>query len=300
MANSQEKVAEAGKMMKKADKVTKLSFTRWSADWISATPLYEQAALSFRFAKEYEKAKDAYLKAATGQERLSSPWQAAKHFESAASLAKEVENWNEVIDLYKRASELYTECGQPQAASDALARGARAIEDALPEQAAIMYMDACGILEEEGKEQMAFDIYRSATNVYLKINRFTDAATTLLRWGLAADKCKAVHSQCKAYLSAIIVYLHANDLKQAEQCFNDCLGIDAFSNSDQCYCAEKLLQAYREADVEDIKYITQSNSAIKNLDHMIVRLARNLPTGDVSTLASSDTKEEPLDENDLT
>eukprot|EP00252_Welwitschia_mirabilis_P000214 TRINITY_DN101_c0_g1_i1.p1 TRINITY_DN101_c0_g1~~TRINITY_DN101_c0_g1_i1.p1 ORF type:complete len:164 (+),score=37.91 TRINITY_DN101_c0_g1_i1:664-1155(+) len=163
-----------------------------------------------------------------------------------------------------------------------------------------MYMDACGILEEEGKEQMAFDIYRSATNVYLKINRFTDAATTLLRWGLAADKCKAVHSQCKAYLSAIIVYLHANDLKQAEQCFNDCLGIDAFSNSDQCYCAEKLLQAYREADVEDIKYITQSNSAIKNLDHMIVRLARNLPTGDVSTLASSDTKEEPLDENDLT
>jgi hypothetical protein len=78
--------------------------------------------------------------------------------------------------------------------------------------------------------------------------RFSDAATVLLRWGLAADKSKAVHTQCKvvprheyhtvackaqldfltngfyvqAYLSAIIVYLYAHDLKQADQCYNDC------------------------------------------------------------------------------
>ncbi|GLJ40160.1 hypothetical protein SUGI_0823620 [Cryptomeria japonica] len=301
MAQIKPSIEEAEKMMKKADKLTKLSFTRWSVDWNSATLLYEQAAIAFRFAKENAKAKEAFEKAATGQERLSSPWQAAKHLESAGALAKELENWNEVADYYRRACELYTECGKPQPASDALARGARALEDAVPDEAVRMYIDACGILEDEGKEQMAFDIYRDAANLYLKLERFSDAATILLRWGLAADKTKAIYSQCKAYLSAIIVYLYAHDFKQAEQCYNDCSQINAFSNSDQNYCAEKLLQAYREADVEDIKHIAQSSSAISNLDHMIIRLARKLPTGDMNAVSSSAAiDEEPFNEDDMT
>lgn len=53
------------------------------------------------------------------------PWDAAKHMESAAALAKELGNWNEVTDFYRRASELYMECGRPQPASDALAKAAR-------------------------------------------------------------------------------------------------------------------------------------------------------------------------------
>lgn len=45
--------------------------------------------------------------------------------ESAAALAKELGKWNEVADLYRRASELYVECGRSQPASDALAKAAR-------------------------------------------------------------------------------------------------------------------------------------------------------------------------------
>lgn len=45
--------------------------------------------------------------------------------EAAAVLAKELSNWTEVADFYRKASELYTECGRPQPASDALAKGAR-------------------------------------------------------------------------------------------------------------------------------------------------------------------------------
>lgn len=55
----------------------------------------------------------------------NSPWDAAKHMESAAALAKELGKWNEVADLYRRASELYVECGRSQPASDALAKAAR-------------------------------------------------------------------------------------------------------------------------------------------------------------------------------
>ncbi|RVX04809.1 Gamma-soluble NSF attachment protein [Vitis vinifera] len=202
--------------------LTKLSLTRWSADWRGATLLYEQAAVGFRLAKDYEKAKVAFEKASKGQEMLSSQWDAAKHMESAAALAKELNNWGEVADFYRRASELYTECGRSQPASDALAKGARALEDAAPDEAIQLYTDACTILEEDGKEHMAFDLYRAATSVYIKLEKYADAATFLLRWGLAADKCKATHSQFKAYLSAIVVYLYAHDFKEAEKCYNDC------------------------------------------------------------------------------
>ncbi|KAL5578228.1 hypothetical protein UlMin_019927 [Ulmus minor] len=289
------------KLVAKADKLTKLSLTRWSADWKSATVLYEQAANAFRVAKDNEKAKEAFEKASKGQEMLSSPWDAAKHMESAAALAKELGKWNEVADFFRRASELYVECGRSQPASDALAKGARALEDAAPDEAIQLYTDACSLLEEDNREQMAFDLYRAATTIYIKLEKYTDAAAFLLRLGLAADHCNATNSQCKAYLSAIIVYLYAHDFKQAEKCYNDCSQIDAFLSSDQYRCASKLLAAYSDGDIEEIKRVAQS-SAISHLDHPIIRLARKLPTGDVSALKTDVSKEdeEPLDENDLT
>ncbi|MED6179390.1 hypothetical protein PIB30_000503 [Stylosanthes scabra] len=292
--------SDPNKLLTKADKLTKLSFTRWTADWKSATILYEQAANSFRLAKDYENAKTAYEKASKGQEMLSSPWDAAKHMESAAALAKELRNWREVADFYRRASELYIECGRPQPASDALAKGARALEDTVPEEAIQLYTDACTVLEEDEREQMAFDLYRAATNVYIKLEKYTDAAALMLKLGLAAEKSNAINSQCKAYLSAVIIYLYAHDFKQAEKCYNDCSQVDAFLSSDQNRCASKLLAAYTDGDVEEIKRVAQS-SAVSHLDNVIIKLARKLPTGDVSGLKAETVEgEEILDENDLT
>ncbi|KAL0352729.1 UNVERIFIED_CONTAM: Gamma-soluble NSF attachment protein [Sesamum angustifolium] len=281
MANS-----DPDKLIAKADKLTKLSMTRWNADWKNATVLYEQAAIAYRLARKHEKAKDAFEKASKGQEMLSSPWDAAKHMESAAALAKEVGNWNEVSDFYRRASELYIQCGRtacircackgcsihanfvgkglPNYVCDILkdedvAPPCLMTEDALPDEAIQLYTDACAVLEDDGKEQMAFDLYRAATSVYVKLEKYTDAATFLLRWALAADKCNATHSQSKAYLSAIIVYLYAHDFQQAEKCYNDCCQVEAFLNSDQNRAATRLLSAYTDGDVEEIKRAAQSS-----------------------------------------
>ncbi|KAL3677324.1 hypothetical protein R1sor_027272 [Riccia sorocarpa] len=299
MADKQDqKLRDAEKWIKKADKLTKLSFTRWAADWAEATPLYEQAGLAYKQAKMFEKAKHCFEKAATGQERLSSQWTAAKHLETAGGLAKELETWPEVADLYKRASELYMFCGKPQPAADALVRGAKAIEDAVPDEAIRMYLDSCSYLEDDGREQMAFDTYRAATSLYIKQQRYGDAATMLLRWGQAADKCKAVQSQCKAYVSAILVYLYNQDLKAAEQCYNDCSQIDAFLNSEQNQLAEKVLQAYRDSDGDEVQYIIKSSKTLPHLDHMIVRLAKQLPVGGLKPDLS--TSNDDVDDNDLT
>jgi hypothetical protein len=41
----------------------------------------------------------------------------------------------------------------------------------VPDEAIQLYTDACSILEEDGKEQMAFDLYRDATSVYIKLEK---------------------------------------------------------------------------------------------------------------------------------
>ncbi|KAG2322781.1 hypothetical protein Bca52824_015994 [Brassica carinata] len=52
--------------------LTKLTLTKWSADWRGATELYEQAANGFRASSKYERAKVALEKASKGQEMQAS------------------------------------------------------------------------------------------------------------------------------------------------------------------------------------------------------------------------------------
>lgn len=46
-----------------------------------------------------------------------------------------------------------------------------ALEDSVPEEAIQLYTDAYTILEDDGREQMAFDLYRGAANVYIKLEK---------------------------------------------------------------------------------------------------------------------------------
>ncbi|KAI4963387.1 hypothetical protein ZWY2020_014175 [Hordeum vulgare] len=99
----------------------------------------------------------------------------------------------------------------------------------------------CSFQQEDGKEQMAFDLYRAAVSLYVKLEKYSDAAAFHLRLGSAADKCNVINSQCKVYLSAIIIYLYAHDFQQAQKCYNDCSGVQGFLNSDQNRCNETVV-----------------------------------------------------------
>lgn len=46
-----------------------------------------------------------------------------------------------------------------------------ALEDTVPEEAIQLYTDACTTLEEDEREQMAFDLYRAVTSVYIKVEK---------------------------------------------------------------------------------------------------------------------------------
>ncbi|CAA0840778.1 Gamma-soluble NSF attachment protein [Striga hermonthica] len=121
LSGSPKSPTQLKKLVGEADLRTKLSLTRWTADWTNATFLYEQA-------------------------------------------------------------------GSSQGALDALTKGARALKDKSPDEAIQLYVVACDLLEEDENVQMTFDLYRAAVGVYVKLEKYTDAATFPLRWAVAADK----------------------------------------------------------------------------------------------------------------
>ncbi|KAK9815390.1 hypothetical protein WJX72_002807 [[Myrmecia] bisecta] len=307
MALSEE---EADKLVKKAQKYCGPSILamRAKADWEQATPLFEKAAGIFKQNKAFSKAKHAYEKAATGQDRQGSPWHAAKNVEKAAELAKEAGAENEVPELYRRAAGYYAEAGRGQAAAEALAKGARAMEASDPKVANELYLEAVEALEADGKEGQAADIFRQAIGNSIRQQRWGDATGMLMRYALACESSKARSSQCKAYLGAVVVWLYAQDASQAWATYQDALGVDNFTSCEEAFAADALFDAYKTGDAEEVRKVLAAKHIFKDLDNQVARLALKLPVGDVVSMAAvlgggkqpMSAIADGLDEDDLT
>lgn len=56
---------------------------------------------------------------------------------------------------------------------------------------------------------------QAATGAMLRMGRSADAVSMLLRWAQTADASGLANSAAKAYLGAVVVWLHAGDAAQA-------------------------------------------------------------------------------------
>lgn len=280
--------ADADKLMKQANKHCDPSFfsMRIKADWEQAQPLYERAAKMYKAGKYYDKARYAFERAATGQERQQSPWQAGKLLEQAASCAKETGDMTQVAEISRRAAQLYQEAGRGSAAAEALSKAAKLVEDQNPQEASAMYLEAVEVMEEEGQETMALDIFRQAIGSHIKNGRYTDAMNMLMRFAMACDAAHATNSQCKAYLGAVVVGLYSGNATETWATYQDALGVDCFNVSSEALVAESLFDAYRAADEAAIKKLILSKPIFTELDNQVSKLARKLPVGDVKAMAA--------------
>lgn len=282
--NMGEKLLEADKLMQKANKYWSPSLLdfRLKPDWEAAAPLFEKAALSYKQAGQLEKAQKAYEQAAQSQEKIGSAWHAAKHLETCAAISKDLGQLDRVADYTRQAGSLYALAGRMAAAADALARGAKVLEEVAPADAAALYLEAVEMYENDGKEAQAGDIFRQGIALMVKRQAWSDAVSLLLRFGEACDKGGAHSSQAKAYLGAIVVWLHAGNVQQAWQVFQDVLGIESFTKSDEAFAADALFLAYQSGDTASIQKVVQGKGCFKHMDAQLARLAVKLPQGDVS------------------
>uniref|UniRef100_A0A4W5KL77 Gamma-soluble NSF attachment protein n=1 Tax=Hucho hucho TaxID=62062 RepID=A0A4W5KL77_9TELE len=111
-------------------KPLKTSMTKWKPDFDSAASEYAKAAVCFKNAKQFEQAKDAYLKEAEYHTENKALFHAAKAIEQAGMMMKDLKKMPEAIQYIEKASMMYVENGTPDTAAMALDRAGKLDEAA--------------------------------------------------------------------------------------------------------------------------------------------------------------------------
>ncbi|KAG2489134.1 hypothetical protein HYH03_012360 [Edaphochlamys debaryana] len=273
---------EAKDLMKKAKNLTGPSLLefRFKPDWEAAAPLLERAALLYKQSGNLDKATEAYERAAQAQEKLKSPWHAAKHYEALAELSRTAEppRMEDAARFYKMAGDLFVECNKPATAGQCLHRGARALEEPQPEEAVKLYFDALDIFETHQKYAESVDCFRSAAAFLIRQEMWDDAVSVQMRFGAVSDLSGAKYSQSKAYLGAVVTWLWAGDAEKAWATYQDAMAVETFANTEEAFAADALFEAYRTQDTPRIMDLVKSKPFFKQLDHQVAKLALRLPS----------------------
>lgn len=206
--------------------------------------------------------------------------------ERAGEAARSLEDWTEVEACYRRAAELYMEEGKLDSASEAIVTAAKALEIPEPVTASKLYKQAIEWVEDAGKEGVSADTYRSAVAHAVRTQHWAEAVAILVRFAAASLSVNASNSVCKAYLGAVVLWLYAGNANAAWSTYQDALGVTEFNVSQEALAAEELLNAFRNADKEDIARVLTRQHCFTHLDPTIARLARKLPeSGNLSAMA---------------
>lgn len=214
-------------------------------------------------------------------------YMSARHLETAAACAKDsgTASGEEVGALYRRAAALYSQASRPQAAAEALARGGKAVDGLDSSLSVELFLEACALFEEEGKDVYAMDTYRAAEAAMIKTEKLGEAVTVFLRHAGACDRVGSHASLARCYLSAVIVYLTMCDPVGAEHGYHDFMEVDSFEKSEEARAAWELLDAYQQGDVAALKKVT-ARGVFTGLEQCVIKLAKKLPVGDFAGQAA--------------
>uniref|UniRef100_A0A8B9JA57 Gamma-soluble NSF attachment protein n=1 Tax=Astyanax mexicanus TaxID=7994 RepID=A0A8B9JA57_ASTMX len=103
----------------------KTSMTKWKPDYDGAASEMAKAAVAFKNAKQFDQAKDAYLKEAeyhTDNKAYPFPQSKIQAIEQAGMMLKDMKRLPEAVELIEKASVMYVENGTSGTAGMALDR----------------------------------------------------------------------------------------------------------------------------------------------------------------------------------
>ncbi|KAI8384375.1 uncharacterized protein BYT42DRAFT_493520 [Radiomyces spectabilis] len=263
-----QRIRDGVKLMQEGDKASSKGLFR-KPDWDVAAGCYERAATSFKIAKSYEQAVQAYGKASEALFKTDALHLAGKAMESAALiLAQNLNQPQRAAEAYQKASDLFMTQGSIDRAAEQLEKAGRALENIDVNAAIEMYSSACGLYEQEDRGRFAIDIFKKAISLLVKSKKYAKAVDMLHRQSVILQKLSSRTHIYKANLSIIILLLAIGDDVEAGKQFNAMCNEE--SDISQC-----LLQAYEDLDQELLEK-TVRRQQVTFLDNEIVKLARTL------------------------
>ncbi|XP_039381667.1 gamma-soluble NSF attachment protein isoform X1 [Mauremys reevesii] len=270
-----QKINEALEHVAKAEKYLKTGFLKWKPDYDSAATEYGKAGVAFKNAKQFDQAKDAYLREAEAHANNRALFHAAKAYEQAGMMLKEMQKLPEAVQLIEKASMMYLENGTPDTAAIALERAGKLIESMNPEKAVQLYQQTASVFENEERLRQAVELLGKASRLLVRGRRLDEAA-------LSIQKEKNIYKEIENYatcykktIAQVLVHLHRHDYVAAERCVRESYSIPGFSESEDCAALEQLLEGYDNQDQDQVSYVCNL-PLFKYMDNDYAKLALSL------------------------
>uniref|UniRef100_A0A7N6A990 Gamma-soluble NSF attachment protein n=1 Tax=Anabas testudineus TaxID=64144 RepID=A0A7N6A990_ANATE len=245
-----QKINEAHEHIAKAEKCLKTSLTKWKPDYDSAASEYAKAAVCFKNAKQYEQAKDAYLKEAEYHTENKTLFHAAKAIEQAGMMMKEQKKMPEAIQYIEKACMMYMENGTPDTAAMALDRN-------------------------EDRLRQAVELLGKASRLLVRLKRLDEAAVAVQKEKNMYKEIENFPMCFKKTTAQVLIHLHRGDYVAADKCVRESYSLPGYSGSEDCVAMETLLQGYDEQD-EDQVYRVCNSPLLKYMDNDYAKLAISL------------------------
>ncbi|XP_075777099.1 gamma-soluble NSF attachment protein isoform X2 [Pelodiscus sinensis] len=253
----------------------KTGFLKWKPDYDSAATEYAKAGVAFKNAKQFDQAKDAYLREAEAHVCNKALFHAAKAYEQAGMMLKEMQKLPEAIQLIEKASMMYLENGTPDTAAIALERAGKLIESVNPEKAVQLYQQTASVFENEERLQQAVELLGKASRLLVRGRRLDEAALSL-------QKEKSIYKEVENYptcykktIAQVLVHLHRHDYVAAERCVRESYSIPGFNGSEDCTALEQLLEGYDNQDQDQVSDVCNS-PLFKYMDNDYAKLGLSL------------------------
>uniref|UniRef100_A0A8C3D7V4 Gamma-soluble NSF attachment protein n=1 Tax=Corvus moneduloides TaxID=1196302 RepID=A0A8C3D7V4_CORMO len=300
-----QKINEALEHIAKAEKYLKTGFLKWKPDYDSAATEYGKAAVAFKNAKQFDQAREACLREAEAHENNKALFHAAKAYEQAGMMLKEMQRLPEAVQLIEKASMMYLENGTPDTAAIALERAGKLIENVSPEKAVQLYQQAASVFENEERLRQALEMLGKASRLLVRGRRLDEAALSL-------QKEKSIYKEIENYptcykeityfipaeemallflwivpthlcqylrmiktIAQVLVHLHRNDYVAAERCVRESYSIPGFNGSEDCAALEQLLEGYDQQDQDQVSEVCNS-PLFKYMDNDYAKLGLTL------------------------
>ncbi|CAM4720661.1 unnamed protein product [Leuciscus chuanchicus] len=270
-----QKINEAHEHIAKAEKYLKTSFMKWKPDYDSAASEYSKAAVAFKNAKQLDQAKEAYLLEAEAHTNHRSLFHAAKAFEQAGMMLKDMQRLPEAIEFIEKASMMYVENGTPDTAAMALDRAGKLIEPLDLAKAVHLYQQAAGVFENEERLRQAVELIGKASRLLVRQQKFDEAAVSLQKEKNMYKEIENYPTCFKKTIAQVLVHLHRADYVAADRCVRESYSIPGFSGSEDCIAMEQLLQGYDEQDDDQVNRVCTS-PLLRYMDNDYAKLALSL------------------------
>lgn len=267
------KIEEAQEHIRQAEKCLKTSLLKWRPDYDNAAEEYNKAATCFRNAKSLEQCRDCLIKSSDCHRQNRALFHAAKCFDQAILISKEMNKLGDIRGLAERACNLYQQHGSPESGATVLDKAAKILEQSHPEDALQLFKQAVDVVTIEDSTRQGAEYASKVSRIMVKLGMYDQAADAIRREIGLLQQVGSDSAIGRLAVALVLVQLARGDYVAAEKAFKEWGNC---CDAAEVQTLESLLQAYDDEDPE-LAQRALSSPFIRHMDIEYARLARDLP-----------------------